>query len=367
MKIVTWQRATREGAKPVAEATARISRLEGMEGHARTADIRLHKYFPDENLRSDGRRLTSPRLSALFSCRKAASPASPGPAGLGRRAARAGTRRRAGCRRRAPRGELESWRAEAGGQVRGRGGCGDRTGSERRCRRCERHRAPFGRPTSCHAAGLNTREPADEVTAAGWAHHGPQPLRPVLPGAGLGSGDADRGWGRIVNFASLQTFRAFPGGIAYGASKGGVGAADPRHGRGLVAATGITANALAPGFFRTELTAAVFDDPKRADRATPRRPASAAMARLEDLDRPASVSVLDAARLRHRPDPDARRRVHREMKALVYTGPETFEPIATCPSPVPAADEVLVRSTASGICGSDMHAYLGHDDRRPPR
>jgi len=48
MKIVTWQRATREGAKGVAEATARISRLEGMEGHARTADIRLAKYFPDE-------------------------------------------------------------------------------------------------------------------------------------------------------------------------------------------------------------------------------------------------------------------------------------------------------------------------------
>ncbi|MBO6757364.1 MAG: histidinol dehydrogenase [Roseibium sp.] len=49
MKIVTWQRATREGAKPVAEATARISRLEGMEGHARTADIRLKKYFPNED------------------------------------------------------------------------------------------------------------------------------------------------------------------------------------------------------------------------------------------------------------------------------------------------------------------------------
>ena len=49
MKIVTWQRATRDGAKPVAEATARISRLEGMEGHARTADIRLAKYFPGEN------------------------------------------------------------------------------------------------------------------------------------------------------------------------------------------------------------------------------------------------------------------------------------------------------------------------------
>ena len=48
MKIVTWQRASEAGAKPVAEATARISRLEGMEGHARSADIRLRKYFPQE-------------------------------------------------------------------------------------------------------------------------------------------------------------------------------------------------------------------------------------------------------------------------------------------------------------------------------
>lgn len=48
MKIVTWQRATRDGSKPIAEATARISRLEGMEGHARSADARLYKYFPDE-------------------------------------------------------------------------------------------------------------------------------------------------------------------------------------------------------------------------------------------------------------------------------------------------------------------------------
>jgi sulfopropanediol 3-dehydrogenase len=48
MKTVTWQRATRDAAKPLAEATARISRLEGMEGHARSADIRLAKYFPEE-------------------------------------------------------------------------------------------------------------------------------------------------------------------------------------------------------------------------------------------------------------------------------------------------------------------------------
>lgn len=56
MKIVTWQRATREGSKDVAQATARISRLEGMEGHARAADVRLAKYFPSENfdLSADG-------------------------------------------------------------------------------------------------------------------------------------------------------------------------------------------------------------------------------------------------------------------------------------------------------------------------
>ena len=48
MKTVTWQRATRAASKPLAEATARISRLEGMEGHARSADIRLAKFFPDE-------------------------------------------------------------------------------------------------------------------------------------------------------------------------------------------------------------------------------------------------------------------------------------------------------------------------------
>jgi sulfopropanediol 3-dehydrogenase len=49
MKIVTWQRTTRDASKRVAEATARISRLEGMEGHARAADVRLAKYFPGEN------------------------------------------------------------------------------------------------------------------------------------------------------------------------------------------------------------------------------------------------------------------------------------------------------------------------------
>ncbi len=48
MKTVTWQRASRDAARQLAIATARISRLEGMEGHARSADVRLEKFFPDE-------------------------------------------------------------------------------------------------------------------------------------------------------------------------------------------------------------------------------------------------------------------------------------------------------------------------------
>ena len=50
LKIVTTQRMTREANREVGQAAARISRLEGMEGHARAADVRLRKYFPGENL-----------------------------------------------------------------------------------------------------------------------------------------------------------------------------------------------------------------------------------------------------------------------------------------------------------------------------
>ena len=48
MKTLTWQRMTREAARDIGEVTARISRLEGMEAHARTADDRLAKYFPGQ-------------------------------------------------------------------------------------------------------------------------------------------------------------------------------------------------------------------------------------------------------------------------------------------------------------------------------
>jgi sulfopropanediol 3-dehydrogenase len=48
MKTLTWQRMTREAARDIGEVTARISRLEGMEAHARTADDRLAKYYPQQ-------------------------------------------------------------------------------------------------------------------------------------------------------------------------------------------------------------------------------------------------------------------------------------------------------------------------------
>ncbi|MCP4128476.1 MAG: histidinol dehydrogenase [Gammaproteobacteria bacterium] len=48
IKVVTYQRQTREATRTVAAAAARLSRHEGMEGHARTGDERLAKYYPDE-------------------------------------------------------------------------------------------------------------------------------------------------------------------------------------------------------------------------------------------------------------------------------------------------------------------------------
>ena len=126
---------------------------------------------------------------------------------------------------------------------------------------------PFGAPDIViHAAGLNTREAADDVTPEGWdATLAVNLSAPFFLSQALVPAMKEKGWGRIVNFASLQTTRAFPGGIAYGATKGGVGQLT----RAMAQAwspDGITANAIGPGFFPTELTAAVFDDPDRAQR-----------------------------------------------------------------------------------------------------
>ncbi len=115
-----------------------------------------------------------------------------------------------------------------------------------------------------NAAGVNLRQPFCEVSAEAFDLHMALHLRaPFLLAQAFAPGMAERGHGRILNIASLQSYRAFPNSAPYGAGKGGVvqltrAIAEEwsRH--------GVTCNAIAPGFFPTPLTAAVFNDPERA-------------------------------------------------------------------------------------------------------
>jgi NAD(P)-dependent dehydrogenase (short-subunit alcohol dehydrogenase family) len=120
---------------------------------------------------------------------------------------------------------------------------------------------PFGPPLILvNAAGINPREPADSISDADWDRTLEINLSaPFFLARALVPAMRAAGWGRIINIASLQSVRAFPNGIAYGASKGGV----MQMTRAMAeawSAHGITCNAIAPGFFPTELTAPVFQD-----------------------------------------------------------------------------------------------------------
>lgn len=153
----------------------------------------------------------------------------------------------------------------------------------------------FGSPDILvHAAGVNTRQTADEVTDEGWDMTLALNLSaPFFLSQAFVPAMKEKNWGRIVNFASLQTTRAFPGGIAYGATKAGIGQLT----RAMAEAWskhGITANAIGPGFFPTELTAAVFDDEKRAARNA----AQTCLGRngsMEDIDGPILFLCSDAS------------------------------------------------------------------------
>jgi gluconate 5-dehydrogenase/2-deoxy-D-gluconate 3-dehydrogenase len=88
-------------------------------------------------------------------------------------------------------------------------------------------------------------------------------------------------YGRVINIASLQSTRAFPNSLPYGASKGGICQLT----RAMAEAWsrfGICCNALAPGFFPTELTAPVFSDPDSRARAA-QQTAIGRNGELEDL------------------------------------------------------------------------------------
>ena len=115
-----------------------------------------------------------------------------------------------------------------------------------------------------NAAGINLRQPFAEVTPAAWNLHLDLHLRaPFFLVQGVAPAMKRRGWGRIINIASLQSSRAMPDSAPYGAAKGGVvqltrAIAEEwsRH--------GVTCNAIAPGYFPTDLTAPVFADHQRA-------------------------------------------------------------------------------------------------------
>ena len=140
---------------------------------------------------------------------------------------------------------------------------------------------PFGAPDILiNAAGVNHREPYGAITRATWDATLHLNLSvPFFLARSLVPAMADRGDGAIVNVASLQSVRAFPDSMAYGASKGGIvqltrAMAEAWSGKG------VRANAIAPGFFPTELTQRVFGDPERAARNA----AQTAIGRNGDLD-----------------------------------------------------------------------------------
>lgn len=144
----------------------------------------------------------------------------------------------------------------------------------------------FGAPEIViNAAGINLRELAEDVTWESWNQTISLNLSVPFFFSRLFTGEMKRaGWGRIINIASLQSGRAFQNSIAYGASKGGV-AQLTRAMAECWSGSGIMCNALAPGFFRTSLTAPVFDHPETSQKMA----AATAIGRngtMEDLQGP---------------------------------------------------------------------------------
>ena len=122
----------------------------------------------------------------------------------------------------------------------------------------------FGPPDILvNAAGINIRKPMVEVTDSDWdAVLAINLDAPFVLGQELAPAMMERGWGRIINIASLQSVRAFPMGASYGASKGGI-AQLTRAQAEAFSRRGVTANAIAPGFFATGLTEPVVRDAAR--------------------------------------------------------------------------------------------------------
>ncbi len=121
----------------------------------------------------------------------------------------------------------------------------------------------FGAPDILvNAAGINLREPWDEISEASWDRTLDINLStPFFLARSCIPGMKTKGRGNIINVAWLQSYRAFANSMAYGASKGGVAQLT----RAMAEAWspfGIVSNAIAPGFFPTELTRKVYENPE---------------------------------------------------------------------------------------------------------
>ena len=113
-----------------------------------------------------------------------------------------------------------------------------------------------------NAAGVNLRQPVDEITLETWDQTINLNLAvPFFLSRELVGGMKQRGWGRVINIASLQSSRAFANSVPYGASKGGVTQLTRAMAEAW-SADGINCNAIAPGFFPTGLTAPVYENPE---------------------------------------------------------------------------------------------------------
>ncbi|MBX2882568.1 MAG: SDR family oxidoreductase [Granulosicoccus sp.] len=116
-----------------------------------------------------------------------------------------------------------------------------------------------------NSAGVNRRQPVEDITLESWDQTLSLNLAvPFFFARECVRDMRTRQWGRIINIASLQSTRAFPNGLAYGASKGGITQLTRAMSEAW-SAEGINCNAMAPGFFPTELTAALFDDTAMRD------------------------------------------------------------------------------------------------------
>ncbi len=135
----------------------------------------------------------------------------------------------------------------------------------------------------CNTAGINLREPAENVSRKSWNDTINLNLSvPFFLARELVPDMRERGGGKIINIASLQSERAFANSIAYGASKGGV-AQLTRAMAEAWSSDGICCNAIGPGFFPTSLTAAVFNDSDIAARNA-KQTAVGRNGELKDLD-----------------------------------------------------------------------------------